>query len=203
MGQNDGTVSHTFATGSVGTAGVAHLAAGGLVGLNGGTVRRSLAEGPVSAGDFSNVGGLVGFNTGTVAHARAKGDVVVGSNSAAGGLVGDNLGTVWRSRAAGSVTAGDFSNAGGLVGFNFGLVDHARAKGNVVVGSNSAAGGLVGNNQSVLPTTGIYNSHASGNVFSSGINVDLGGLVGMNGFNSSTVIRLKSVISNSTSLPSS
>ncbi|HEX4554404.1 MAG TPA: S8 family serine peptidase [Xanthobacteraceae bacterium] len=185
VGQNDSMVSHAFATGSVGGVGVGHLAVGGLVGVNSGTVRRSSANAAVSAGDFSNVGGLVGFNTGTVAHARAKGDVVAGSDSAAGGLVGDNLGTVWRSRASGAVTAGDFSNAGGLVGSNFGTVGHSRANGDVVVGSNSAAGGLVGNNQMFSADhdtkARIFGSHADGNVSSDGSDVLLGGLVGRNG----------------------
>ena len=77
---------------------------------------------------------------------------------------------------------GDF--AGGLVGFNPGTISQSWASGAVTVGSYSTAGGLVGTNSvfdkvSNVVQPIITDSYATAAVSSAGINVTLGGLVGL------------------------
>ena len=159
---------------------------------------------------FQSIGVLAGYNAGTVQNVTASGTINGGSLSgvAAGGLVGQNGffiyptvfgGTIQRSSAAVNVTLGDgvgcsgnlcnnsrTNLAGGLVGNNPGTIGNSSASGDINVGSNSQAGGLVGVNQTPPGVTGgnltpkIILSFATGNVSSSGVNVELGGLVGYN-----------------------
>jgi len=103
----------------------ARWAAGGLVGLNGSTIRTSWAEGEVSGG--SSIGGLVGANwkwrlspsggvdsNGVITDCYATTDVVC-SEQQGGGLVGSNKGgTILRCFAAGEVMGP--RKVGGLVG---------------------------------------------------------------------------------------
>ena len=50
VGNNDGTISNSYATGAVsGTSGFFFVFAGGLVGRNSGTIRNSYATGAVTA----------------------------------------------------------------------------------------------------------------------------------------------------------
>ena len=169
VGENDGSVASSNASGSAGAAD----SAGGLVGLNGvlGTVETSQASGAVNA--LRNAGGLVGDNQGIVADSRASG--AVSGVAVTGGLAGNNDGEILRSRASGRTTAQadaeGLSAAGGLVGFNNGTVRESYATGEVS-GTGSAVGGLVGNN-----LIAVIDSHASGTV--SGADA-VGGLVGLN-----------------------
>jgi len=114
VGNNEGTVSQTYSTGSV--SGNSYV--GGLVGYNywGGTVRQSYFTGSV-AGTGYYVGGLVGWNDSTVSHSCSTGSVV--GNQYVGGLVGgnDNDGTVTQSYSTGSVVGNQY--VGGLVGDNY------------------------------------------------------------------------------------
>jgi len=73
--------------------------AGGLVGLNGGTVENSSFTGSV-AGVYQ-VGGLVGYNNGTVIDSDSSGSVT--GDQEVGCLVGLNEGTVERSSCTGTV----------------------------------------------------------------------------------------------------
>ncbi len=107
-----GAIEESRATGDV--EGVNSI--GGLVGENAwGTIRRSIAEGSVTAtGD--DVGGLVGYNSETsiLSHSYAMG--AVKGVSRVGGLVGSNYGTIEQIYATGAVTG--TSELGGLVGRN-------------------------------------------------------------------------------------
>jgi trimeric autotransporter adhesin len=113
-----GTISYSFATGSVsGAAGADYL--GGLVGDNAGTISNSYAAGTIQAGgaDYlvdvggaEYVGGLVGYNTGSITNSSATGSMTAATGSVdLGGLVGakrgydqrqlcDGLGSGWRRR---------------------------------------------------------------------------------------------------------
>ena len=157
---------------------------GGLVG-SGGTVSNSYATGSVTGtGSNSSVGGLVGGNSGTVSNSYATGSVTgTGNNSYVGGLVGENsgyYGTVSNSYATGSVTGtGNYSSVGGLVGENsrYGTptISNSYATGSVTgTGSNSYVGGLVGSNYGT-----VSNSYATGSVTG---NSSVGGLVGLYGY---------------------
>ena len=111
VGQNSGTVTSSYATGSAEGDYV-----GGLVGTNwvSGVIVASYAQVSVTGG---YAGGLVGSNNGRIAASYATGSVT-GSNDV-GGLVGQNVGTIVASYAVGGVT-GDY--AAGLVGLDFGTI---------------------------------------------------------------------------------
>ena len=199
IGLNAGTVTNSYATGTVnGTTSTA--ADGGLIGTNEGAITGSYASGAVNGGIIA--GGLAGINQGTIGQSYATGNVTTGDIGIAGGLVGLNLNTsdgnghvvvasITGSYATGNVSAGNgsllstTSTAGGLVGDNYGSVSQSYATGAVTVGANGVAGGLVGQNGlgtnfGQFGTASISNSYANGGVSSSGINVQLGGLVGQN-----------------------
>src|SRR6185295_18626721 len=100
-----GTVTNSFGTGAV-------LAdpsiAGGLVGINIGTITGSHATGAVTGDDGSFVGGLVGFNLlGSIQNSYSVSKVTVGAGGGAGGLVAINFGEISKSFATGKVTGGD------------------------------------------------------------------------------------------------
>src|SRR5262249_41185663 len=147
--------------------------AGGLVGLNLGTITSttqpgaaascttgasfSCASGSVSVTAFGQGGGLVGSNQGTIASSFATGAVIGGPGGLVnglqvmtdlGGLAGINLVTITNSHASGNVgTAGvAYLQAGGLVGDNSGTILGGSASGDVRVGDHSEAGGLVAAN---------------------------------------------------------
>jgi formylglycine-generating enzyme required for sulfatase activity len=163
VGENWGTVSNSYATGSV--SGYHHV--GGLVGGNGGTVSNCHAIGNVTG--TQNVGGLVGYNGyGTVSNCYANS--AVSGNRSVGGLVGYAWNsTITNCCATGPVTGG--YPIGGLVGYNVGTVSNCYVTGTVT--GHSDAGGLVGENHST-----VSNCYAAGSV-SGGYSV--GGLVGRNG----------------------
>ncbi|MET7245452.1 GLUG motif-containing protein, partial [Methylobacterium sp. EM32] len=173
VGNNSGTVSQSYATGSV--KGSSNRV-GGLVGTSSGTVSGSYATGSVTnnAGFLaSDTGGLVGWSSGTVDKSYATGSVTSSGgfgNSGTGGLVGTTTGTVSQSYASGTVTGQDA--VGGLVGTSGGAVSQSYALG-AVSGSDSV-GGLVGSNNLGSTLTGSY---ASGSVTGSS---RVGGLVGYN-----------------------
>ena len=178
-GINLGTISHSYATGSVSGS---YFSTGGLVGLNGSpsvtggsTISHSYASVAVS-GD-SSVGGLAGENFGAVLLSHATGSVE-GDAYAVGGLVGSNEGTVISSYATGSVSGSDRS-VGGLAGRNWGgAIISSYATGSVS-GSDRSVGGLVGGVYSGFANereNWIISSYATGSVKGG---VEVGGLVGV------------------------
>ena len=89
VGDNYGTVSNSYSTGSV----TGNDYVGGLVGINGGPVSNSYSTGSVTGNE--NVGGLVGWNFGSVSNSYSTGSVT--GNENVGGLVGQNWETVSNS----------------------------------------------------------------------------------------------------------
>jgi hypothetical protein len=160
IGQNYGTVTDSYFTGSVsGEAGV-----GGLVGWNWneGTVSNSHAMGTVICSAVV-AGGLVGVNEGTVTNSCSAGGVT--GDMEVGGLVGmngwymdgySNPGTVTNSYCTGSVTGKH--DVGGLVGGNGyeSIVSDSYATGNV--DGEREVGGLVGGNAG-----SVSDSYSTGN----------------------------------------
>ena len=157
---------------------------GALAGENGGTISHCYATGSVtshSSDSSGNIGGLVGSNDlGTISHSYAEVAVASsGKSEYVGGLVGENGGTINSSYSTGSVTSnGDY--VGGLVGFNTGTVRSSYATGSVASAGNRV-GGLVGYNSHYEEetTANIFDSYATGSVSGSGW---VGGLVGQNGY---------------------
>ncbi len=125
-GVNQGTITSSYATGTVGGSGVT----GGLVGLNlFGTVQASFAATAVSLvlGDAA-AGGLVGQNLlGEIKASYASGAVSANAiKSLAGGLAGINQGTITASYARGRVSvSGQGSVKGGLAAYDLGTATYS------------------------------------------------------------------------------
>jgi hypothetical protein len=173
-----GTVTNSYSAGSV----IGDAGAGGLMGSNeGGTVSHCHSTCTVIGG-WVVAGGLVGLNTGTVTDSYFSGDVRADDTSdgiGVGGLVGGNglelgcggpvsPGTVSNSYATGSVTG--TCGIGGLVGWNSddSIVSDSYATGNVT--GEIDIGGLIG----VCYGT-VTNCYSGSNVNGS---MYIGGLVG-------------------------
>ena len=179
VGDNDGAISDSYATGEV--SGLSQDV-GGLVGSNAGAISASHADVNVSGDNKGNFGGLVGSNTGIISSSYATGRV--SNANTAGGLVGIN----WNGAIATSYAIGNVSgwyNVGGLVGANLGnagpsssaIISASYATGNVSA-SWRYAGGLVGTNSSSSGSSAIISaSYSTGTVSTS---EGAGGLVGKN-----------------------
>jgi len=170
---------------------------GGLCGRNdGGSISNCSVSGSVTGYASNNYqGGLCGFNAGgNIRNCFADMNLVEGYNKA-GGLVGENRrwkdttgnwrsGNIIKCHSAGVVSGN--SIVGGLVGNNTANIRMSYSQ--AAVNGNNIVGGLVGASQwaasgddnVVAPGTVIY-CHASGSV--TGINNDIGGLVGQNSGN--------------------
>ena len=175
VGVNRGTVTTSYAAGSVYSKSVARGVVGGLVGTNYGVITASYAtatSGGLGAG--SSAGGLVGYNSGTIVASYATGHVAINNTVAPsiGGLVGTNSGgTIVASYATGYVAGvGTTTSVGGLVGYNSngGAIMASYSTGRVTgfddtLREESSVGGLVGE------TT--YNSTISFSYFDSNVTV--------------------------------
>ena len=164
-GSNNGTVSHSHATGSVSGYGCV----GGLVGSNDfGVISSSYAATNVLGGR-KYLGGLAGCNNrGTIIASYATGSV--SGNTRLGGLVGENSGSVIASYATGGVS-GDIE-VGGLAGNNSGSVIAGYATGGVR--GQKYVGGLVGNNYNGSISAAYSVGEVTGGHY-------IGGLAGGNG----------------------
>jgi len=141
VGVNEGQISQSFATESVGANGTGdHL--GGLVGYNaaGATITDTYATGQVEAGTY--IGGLIGDNGGSVLTSWASGPVAAGDTSGgiagadkAGGVLTNlywDVGTTGLAAAIGKVNLGTSTNVTAVgnnpdaqatyTGFNFSSV---------------------------------------------------------------------------------
>ena len=119
--------------------------AGGLAGINHGSIAASYANGGVS--DAYLAGGLVGANTGKIAASYATGGV--SGREDAGGLVGLNGGHITASYATGTVLGAP--RTGGFVGRNGGNIASSFSTGRAIGGEYDrgtlGAGGFVGINE--------------------------------------------------------
>ncbi len=177
-----GTITNSYATGSVSSSANSYDI-GGLVGAaNGGSVINSYSTASVTGGASSGqVGGLVGYayDRVTISNSYATGSVTGGSNADyIGGLVGFAYGgTITNGYATGPVSGGAGSSfIGGLIGVAYeAMISDSHATGPVSGGSGSLVlGGLVG---TAYEGT-ITNSYATGSVTGSANSSDIGGLVG-------------------------
>jgi len=162
VGDNEGTVSNSYATGSVTATGWV----GGLVGANVlGTVSDSYSTGSVTGDE--RVGGLVGFNDATpdedalVSNSYSTGSVT--GRYSVGGLVGATSGTVSNAYSTGSVTGDE--NVGGIVGENWGTMSNSYSTGSVT--GDERVGGLVGDNPGTVSAS-FWDTGTSGRATSDG-----------------------------------
>ena len=173
--RNIGVVDAVINTPDSGTTSI-----GGLVGSNRGTITASYATGTINGASGENdAGGLVGFNSGTIIRSYATSNVdAAAGNDRAGGLVGNNSsGMIINCYASGTIDGyADDNSIGGLVGLNEGVIIASYATGTVNGGDNQdAAGGLVGRNSRT-----IIASYAIGGANGNDGDDSVGGLVGFN-----------------------
>lgn len=113
VGNNEGTISSCYVTGSV-SGGYIEDYVGGMVGINSGTISSCYATNEIRAVDSWYVGGLVGSNTGSISNCYATGTVTPGwpdKNGGGGGLVGSGsaenvLASFWNMQTSGQSTSG-------------------------------------------------------------------------------------------------
>ncbi len=157
------SITNSFATGNVSTAGGYDEYVGGLVGYNvSSSITNSYATGSVSGGN--NVGGLVGYNrnSSSIDNSYATGNVS-GSGGSVGGLVGTNYkASIDDSYATGSVSGNDW--VGGLVGYNYDSSSIANSFATGSVNSSTNVGGLIGydDTSNTLTNNWWYNSLNNG-----------------------------------------
>ena len=184
VGNNAGTIRNLTLDNFNVTVTADNQFAGLLAAQNTGTIENVTVSGTITGGAHTGLtaGGLVGSNGGTLA-----GNLVVGTIKNSHAAV--HITAVHNISCTDGCTTG-MNQVGGLVGFNPGTIEQSSASGNIVVGAHTTAGGLVGVNQLFFasqnnPAPGapqplIEDSFATGNVTSSGLNVQIGGLVGYN-----------------------
>jgi filamentous hemagglutinin family protein len=143
VGTNQGSISNSYATGTV--SGSSYV--GGLVGNNYGALSNasiSNSYAAVAVSGSSRVGGLAGGNYGSggsITNSYATGAVV--GSSTAGGLVGWNTASIANSYATGTVTGN--INVGGLAGNNYGSISNSFWNSDVIgTGIGSNAGSVTG-----------------------------------------------------------
>jgi hypothetical protein len=179
-GDNDGTILHSYASGSV-----TGFNPGGLVGLNNGVISHSGAD--VTASGLLRAGGLAASNGGTIVGTRASGSVSVSGYGEAGGLVGGTGGTVDQSYATASVSGLTVamprkccrhSYVGGLFGRNLGHVSNSYATGPVSGIPQSISGGLSGLNASGAQIAASYSTGAVSVSGTEDTNERIGGFLG-------------------------
>ena len=95
MGYNSGSISNSYAAGTVSNTGLSFTSLGGLVGDNEGSISNSYAAGEPTGDDDQGLGGLVGWNrsSGSISNSYAAGEGIHG-DSVFGGLVGQNEGSI-------------------------------------------------------------------------------------------------------------
>ena len=156
VGTNEtgGKIINCSVTGSLSNA---YYYAGGLVGLNQGSIQHSSANGTFSGSN--GTGGLVGYNNGSILASFSLGSVIAVGAAAVGGLVGQNTGTVQNSYSLAS--ASGVSQVGGLVGYNTGTVLNSYSSG--AASGTSTVGGLVGEVSGGSVTSSYWDQTVSGN----------------------------------------
>ncbi|MBV9571231.1 MAG: hypothetical protein JO056_08325 [Alphaproteobacteria bacterium] len=173
VAENDGVISGASTTGSIPESND-DLAAGGLAGINRGSITASMSAVEIGTGG----GGLVDQNYGTISQSFASGSA---SGVDPGGLAyfNDKDGTITQSYATGNVssvkTPSGYGNVGGLVAVNWGTVAQTFATGTATgaSGKKVTVGGLIG----VAVDGLISQSYATGAVVAGKKNT-AGGLVG-------------------------
>ncbi len=172
VGNNQGTLTHSTATGEI--KGITNI--GGAVGVNSGVLAIISFHGNVYGTDQgSNIGGLVGnnINSGDITFSITIANIR--GNTFLGGFVGLNAGTLFGNHAHGNITCADTGeNIGGFSGVNRGTITNCTAT-NTLFSISPNTGGFVGEN---AYTGRLHNTSASGEVSSLADNT--GGLVGHN-----------------------
>jgi filamentous hemagglutinin family protein len=175
-GHNYGTIVGVSTSGTIGWGGGAtdSTMAGGLVGVNFGTIARSSSS--VSGSTGGTLAGLVGVNSGVISQSFASGSLNTyeigpsGFGLSAGstaGLVGTNNGTIMQSYATGAVQTGCVTlecSAAGLVLTNTGTITQSFATGSVTGGhsyTGSANYGIAAVNSGTIANDVYWNKNTT------------------------------------------
>ncbi|HPS02883.1 MAG TPA: GLUG motif-containing protein, partial [Candidatus Sumerlaeota bacterium] len=153
--------------------------AGGLVGLNRGSISDCLIIGDVIYNGDSDtyMGGLVGYNGGTITCSFSTGRVRVVSQrymTLMGGLVGKNSShgkirnCISSAHILGEPNIWGWMYAGGLIGINEGTVDQSFFVGIVGNTGGNFCGGLIGGNSGGSVTNSFWDIETSGQSVSDG-----------------------------------
>lgn len=199
---NDGVLTGGIydveSTGSV-IAGSSSAVAGGLVGTNNGGLANSFSDSAVTVAtgvtldkDTTALGGVVGINNGNVQYVDSLGVTNGGATGSSniGGIIGTNNGNMYSGYNESIVSGKD--NVGGIIGENDGGINYTVeedrtvtwSKGTVenvvnatgVTGTGNNVGGLLGTN-----IGSVENGRNNGTITG---NKNVGGMVGINGENS-------------------
>lgn len=152
---------------------------GGIIGVNlsGQTIRHCSNKGSVSG--FSGAGGIVGLNAGTVKNCELTDNFGNAALSYLGGIVGINLhGEVQNCTTRQNKTVSGKNGVGGIVGWNLddGIIQNCTSLANINAAGN-AAGGTAGRNTGTITLTAEQEN--TGKKTISGKN-SVGGIVGIN-----------------------
>lgn len=193
---NDGVLTNGIydveSTGSV-IAGSSTAFAGGLVGTNNGGIANSFSDSAVTVGTnvtggtSAGLGGVVGVNTekGNVQYVDSLGVTNGGATGSSniGGIIGTNNGNMYSGYNESIVSGAD--NVGGIIGENEGKYENDKWNGGTVAnvvnatgvtGTGNNVGGLLGTN-----IGSVENGRNNGTITG---NKNVGGMVGINGENS-------------------
>ena len=119
---------------------------GGAVGFNAGTVTASDVNVKLS-GDTYRAGGIAGINRGTINAAKAEGAILVsGGTGAVGGIAGESRGKITDCSFTGSVQAAGtgITGIGGIIGLLSGEAVVTGCENNGKIEGSHNAGGIVG-----------------------------------------------------------
>lgn len=196
-GELTGGIYDVESTGSV-IAGSSSAVAGGLVGTNNGGLANSFSDSAVTvdtnvtSGTSAGLGGVVGINNGNVQYVDSLGVTNGGATGSSniGGIIGTNNGNMYSGYNESIVSGKD--NVGGIIGENDGGINYTVeedrtvtwSKGTVenvvnatgVTGTGNNVGGLLGTN-----IGSVENGRNNGTITG---NKNVGGMVGINGENS-------------------
>ena len=186
VGQSEGSITASYATGDADGGDGNKDIVGGLVGQSEGSITASYATGDADGGDGNEdlVGGLVGLSRGSITASYATGDADGGNGNDVdvGGLAGrQGQGSITASYATGIANSGNggVGRVGGLVGYKYqGSITASYATGDTDGGggANDRVGGLVGQQREGSITA----SYATGDAHGGSSNYDrVGGLVGV------------------------
>ena len=179
---NDGTISHVSTSGTINNlSGVQsdlffdQTLAGGIVGVNHGTIERSSSTVASATGGTS--GGLAGENDGVITQSFAAGqvqglelDVGPGGSHAfteasAGGLVGTNNGTITQSYVSGSVSNPCFNQScsvAGLAYTNNGTISQSFVSGSIGGTGLTSRDGIAVANAGTIANDVYWNTQTGG-----------------------------------------
>ncbi len=164
VGVNFGTITHCHFTGTVSGK---RSQVGGLVSQNLGIISACYSAGNItgpSSGDHYNTGGLVGLNSRDGKIISCYSTANASNRQFVGGLVGVNWGQIYDSYARGNAYGNSW--VGGLVGGNANLISNCYSTGRV--SGTTWIGGLVGDSQGGTTSNSFWDTQTSGRTYSKG-----------------------------------